>query len=571
MKHKSKNSASRVFKLETNSRTRGKSQEWDSGADPCRDHEGASQPIDLRAAGSKFEQERKERKQIEAQLTQSRARYDALTEMVPLGIALIGADGRYKYVNPIFEKLFGYSLQEIETGRDWFRKAFPESQYRRQAIGAWMESLADPAIETKRPRRYTVRCQDGTEKIIQFRLAPLENGDYFVFYEDFTERRQLEAHLQQTQKMEAIGMLAGGIAHDFNNILAAILGYGELLAFDTQKSTSAWNNLQAILKSTHRAKDLVGQILAFGRQNELNLMPVQISSIVKETLKMLRASLPTTIEIRREIEATDGIVRANPTQMHQVLMNICTNAAHAMRDKGGVLKIGLVRLNEEQVKHLHHPDLKPRKYLKISVSDSGHGIATENLKRIFDPYFTTKEVGEGSGLGLAVVRGIINAHGGAITVDSTLGQGTRFDVYLPEIHKDFSSKTKVAQVYHTGKETVLFVDDEPELVNMSKQMLDLLGYNAVSRTSSLDALKLFQHDPYRFDLVITDMTMPNMTGEKLAGKILAIRPDIPVILCTGYSENISEEAAKRIGISAFMMKPLVMRDLANTIREVLDK
>ena len=488
-----------------------------------------------------------------------------------MGIALIDAEGRYKYVNPVFKKLFGYSLQEIATGRYWFRKAFPEPQYRRQVVGAWINCLADPEIEMKRPRRYAVRCQDGTEKIIQFRLAPLKNGDHYIFYEDFTERRQLEAHLQQTQKMEAIGTLAGGIAHDFNNILAAILGYGELLAFDTPKDTSAWNNLQAILKSTHRAKDLVGQILAFGRQNELNLMPVQISSIVKETLKMLRASLPTTIEIRREIETTDGIIRANPTQVHQVLMNICTNAAHAMRDKGGELRISLVRLNEEQVKQLPQQNLQPRQYLKISVSDTGHGISPENLKRIFDPYFTTKEAGEGSGLGLAVVRGIIQSHGGAIAVDSALGQGTRFDVYLPEIHKDFSTHAKVAQVYHTGKETVLFVDDEPALVNMSKQMLDLLGYHAVSRTSSLDALKLFQHDPYRFDLVITDMTMPNMTGEKLAGKILEIRPDIPVILCTGYSENISEEAAKQMGISAFVMKPLVMRDLANTIREVLDK
>jgi len=541
------------------------------GPASCRDHDGSTEPIDLQAAGSKFGRERKERRQIEAHLKQFRGRCDALMELSPLGIALIDAEGRYKYINPVFKKLFGYSLQEIATGRDWFRKAFPEPQYRRQVIGAWINCLANPEIEMKRPRRYSVRCQDGTEKIIQFRLAPLENGDHYVFYEDFTERRQLEAHLQQTQKMEAIGTLAGGIAHDFNNILAAILGYGELLAFDTPKDTAAWNNLQAILKSTHRAKDLVGQILAFGRQNELNLMPVQISSIVKETLKMLRASLPTTIEIRREIETTDGIIRANPTQMHQVLMNICTNAAHAMREKGGMLRISLVRLHEEQIKQLPHQDLQPRQYLKISVSDTGQGIAPENLTRIFDPYFTTKEAGEGSGLGLAVVRGIIQSHGGAISVDSVLGQGTRFDVYLPEIHKDFSTTTKVSQIYHTGKETVLFVDDEPALVNMSKQMLDLLGYRAVSRTSSLDALKLFQHDPYRFDLVITDMTMPNMTGEKLAGKILEIRPDIPVILCTGYSHNISEEAAKQMGISAFVMKPLVMRDLANTIREVLDK
>ena len=534
------------------------------------DRRFSKRTIDLREA-HKLEQEIKERQRIEGQLRQSEDKFRVLTEMSPLGVSLVGADGRYKYVNPKFKELFGYPMEDIEFRRQWFRKAFPDPEYRRQVKKTWVNSSGDSDIREVRPSTYKVRCYDDTDKIIQFWPVTMAGGDQLVIYEDVTERKQLEAHLQQAQKMEAIGTLAGGIAHDFNNILAAILGYGELLAFDMQKDTSAWHNLQAVLKSTHRAKDLVGQILAFSRQNELNLMPVLISSITKETLKMLRASLPTTIEIRRKIEITDGVINANPTQIHQVLMNLCTNAAHAMREKGGVLGVGLSRINEDQAKQLSHPDLKTRSYLKISVSDTGHGMTTGKLKRIFDPYFTTKSAGQGTGLGLAVVRGIVKAHGGAITVESSPDKGSLFEVYLPEIQEEISPQSLNTQAYRTGQETILFVDDEQALVTMSEQMLDLLGYRAVTKTSSIEAFELFQHDPYRFDLVITDMTMPNMTGEKLAGKLLEIRPDIPVILCTGYSERFTEQRAKKLGISAYVMKPLVMRDLANTIRDVLDK
>ena len=571
MKHINKETVGRVLKLEKECLSREESAERDLNHIDNLDRCVSERTIGLREAITKLEQEVKERKRIEAQLRQSEEKFRVLTEMSPLGVSLIGADGRYKYVNPKFKELFGYPMEEIESGREWFRKAFPEPQYRRQAIGSWINSHGDSDMGEVHPRTYKVRCYDDTDKIIQFRPVTMQGGDQFVIYEDITERKQLEAHLQQAQKMEAIGTLAGGIAHDFNNILAAILGYGELLAFDMQKDTAAWQNLQAVLKSTHRAKDLVGQILGFSRQNELNLIPVRISSIIKETLKMLRASLPTTIEIRRKIETTDCIVNANPTQIHQVLMNLCTNAAHAMRDNGGVLEVTLSRFYEEKAKPLPHPDLQTGSYLKISVSDTGHGMTTGELKRIFDPYFTTKEAGQGTGLGLAVVRGIIKAHGGAITVESSPDKGSLFEVYLPEIQKEVSTQSKNVEAYLTGQETILFVDDEQALVTMSKQMFDLLGYHVVTKTSSIEAFELFQHDPYRFDLVITDMTMPNMTGEKLAGKILEIRPDIPVILCTGYSEQITEQRARDLGISAFVMKPMVMKDLANKIRDVLDK
>jgi PAS domain S-box-containing protein len=512
-----------------------------------------------------------DRKTAEEILKNEKEKFRILTELSPLGISLIGADGRYKYVNPKFMELFGYPMEEISSGKEWFRKAFPVPQYRRQVIGTWISDLREAAVAEVRPRTYTVVCHDGTHKTIHFRPVTMEGGDQFVIYEDVTERKRLENHLQQAQKMEAIGTLAGGIAHDFNNILAAILGYGELLAYEMQKDTSAWQNLQAVLKSSHRAKDLVGQILAFSRQNELNLMPVQISSIVKETLKMLRASLPTTIEIRRKIETTDGIVNANPTQIHQVLMNLCTNAGHAMRDRGGVLEVSLGRIKVDKKQHFAHPDVEPGDFLKLRVSDTGHGMTADTIERIFDPYFTTKEAGEGTGLGLAVVQGIVRSHGGVVTVKSAPEKGSVFEVYLPEIQKKITAKPDSVKAYRTGQETILFVDDEQTLVTMSKQMLELLGYQAVTRTSSIEAFELFQHDPYRFDLIITDMTMPNMTGEKLAGKVLDIRPDIPVILCTGYSEQITEQRAKELGIKAFLMKPLVMKDLADKIRDVLDR
>jgi PAS domain S-box-containing protein len=561
----------RLAELELESRRREQTEARAAKLNNELEQRVAERTSDLREIIKLLKLEIAERKGIEDQLRVSENKFRILTELSPLGVSLIGSDGRYKYVNPRFVEIFGYAPAEIPTGRDWFRKAFPEIGLRRQAVAAWIHDLKEAEVGEVRPRIYEVRCGDGSDKTIHFRPVTMEGGDQFVIYEDVTERRRLEAHLQQAQKMEAIGTLAGGIAHDFNNILAAILGYGELLAFDMPKDTPAWQNLQAVLKSCHRAKDLIGQILAFSRQNELNSMPVRVSAIVKEALKMLRASLPATIEIRRNIETPDGIVYANATHIHQVLMNLCTNAGHAMREKGGVLGVKVSRFNAEPSEQLPHPDLKPGTYLKLSVSDTGHGMTAEQMQRIFDPYYTTKDAGEGTGLGLAVVQGIVRAHGGAVKVKSSPAKGSVFDVYLPEMQKEIITQKEPLQPYLTGHETILFVDDEQALVTMSKQMLELLGYKAVTRSSSLEAYDLFRHDPAGFDLVITDMTMPNMTGETLARKILAIRPDIPVILCTGYSEQITEQRAKDMGIQAFVMKPLIMRDLAGTIREVLDK
>jgi CheY-like chemotaxis protein len=377
----------------------------------------------------------------------------------------------------------------------------------------------------------------------------------------------------QRQKLEAIGTLAGGIAHDFNNILAAIMGYAELIGWEVPQTSKAGDNLRELLKAGCRARDLVQQILTFSRQSKQERKPIEIGPIIKETLKLLKASLPSSIEIKQEIEKDIGKIEADPTQIHQVLMNLCTNAGHAMSDHGGVLEVRLSHVDLDATTAAQSPNILPGSYIRLSVSDTGHGMSPEVFERIFDPYFTTKTVGKGSGLGLAVVDGIVKSHRGAITVDSKPGKGTTFHVYFPRIdHADGVRDTQEGEsLVLGGNERILFIDDEQTLVDVGKQILRQLGYQVTIRTSSIEALKLFRAHPQQFDLVITDMTMPNMMGDKLAKELMGIRADIPIVLCTGFSEHITEEAAKEIGIREFAMKPLVTSDLAKTIRRALDR
>ncbi|MDX2498891.1 MAG: ATP-binding protein, partial [Deltaproteobacteria bacterium] len=362
----------------------------------------------------------------------------------------------------------------------------------------------------------------------------------------------------------------GGIAHDFNNILSAVIGYTEIALADVPQDTSQQRNLQEVLKAGSRAKDLVKQILTFSRQTEQELKPVQINQIIRETLKLLRASLPTTIKISHDIQS-DSAVLADSTQIHQVIMNLCTNAAHAMRSSGGQLNIELsdVVLGGSFIEQ--HPYLTPGVFIKLQVSDSGDGMEKVILDRIFDPFFTTKERGEGTGMGLAVVLGIVKSHGGTITVESEPQKGSTFNVLLPVILQEVDHDIQTTAPIPTGTERILFIDDEKSLVDLGQQILERLGYDVSIRTSSVEALELFMEQPEKFDLVITDMTMPNMTGDELAARLMNIRADIPVILCTGYSERISRERAHGLGIKEFVLKPIVMRELAKTVRKVLDK
>ncbi|MDT8285325.1 MAG: ATP-binding protein, partial [Thermovirgaceae bacterium] len=387
---------------------------------------------------------------------------------------------------------------------------------------------------------------------------------------DITFQKRLESQLQQVQKMEAIGTLAGGIAHDFNNILGAIMGYAEMALLDASEEHKVRYCVDQVLKASYRAKDLVKQILAFSRQSDQEKRPLQITPIVKETLKMLRAFIPATIEIRHRLEADSAIVEADPTHIHQILMNLSTNAQYAMHDKGGILEISLrtVDLNPDEA--AGHADLKPGSYLELSVSDTGDGMDPETRERIFDPYFTTKKKGVGTGMGLAVVHGIVKDHRGAITVQSELGKGTQFDVFFPIADKPVKAAGNEFKPLPGGTEHILLVDDEEPLVRLVKGMLEKLGYRVSARSSSLEALEAFRAHPDRFDLVITDMTMPNMTGEILAQKLMAVRPSIPVVLCTGYSERVTDTKVKSLGIRELIMKPILIREMAFTLRRILD-
>jgi CheY-like chemotaxis protein len=374
--------------------------------------------------------------------------------------------------------------------------------------------------------------------------------------------------------MEALGTLAGGIAHDFNNILTGVIGHAEMASFKTDEESPVRHHILQVLDAGSRAKDLVKQILAFSRQTEQEYSPVEVGIIVKEALKLLRASLPTTIEIIRDIAPDTGLVLADPTQVHQVLMNLCSNAAHAMRETGGSLNVSLgeVDLDSTDVSLCSH--LEPGRYLKLEVADTGHGMARETLERIFDPFFTTKRQGEGTGMGLSVVYGIVKSHCGAIYASSEPGRGSRFTVLLPVVGKvqQVGSEVPVPQFCCPGgSEHILLVDDEEALVSVGREIMQHLGYRVTPMTSSSAALEAFRTQPDTFDLVVTDQTMPQMTGIELAKSLFQTRPGLPIILCTGYSDIVSSETAIAAGIREFMTKPYVLRDFALTIRRVLDE
>jgi len=384
------------------------------------------------------------------------------------------------------------------------------------------------------------------------------------------EKKAIEAQLHHSQQLESIGNLAGGIAHDFNNILSSVIGYTELAIDDAEKGTPLEDNLQEVYTAGKRARDLVRQILAFARQSDEEIKPIQVATIVNEVLKFIRSSIPTSIEIKQNIES-GSLIMGNATQVHQILMNLFTNAAHAMEGEGGILELSLKDVVMDSGVNREKLDLKPGGYIEIKVSDTGVGIAPEIIGSIFDPYFTTKGPGKGTGMGLATVLGIVERYGGKISVDSKPGQGTLFTIYLPITKKHQEHRPYQSELLPKGKGRILFVDDEAPIAKMGAQVLERLGYTVSIRTSSLEALELFRSKPNDFDLVITDMTMPNMGGDELAAELMRIRSDIPVILCTGYSKKISDESAAQIGIKAFAYKPVVKADLAKIVRKVLDE
>ncbi len=415
--------------------------------------------------------------------------------------------------------------------------------------------------------------KDGTTFFVAVNAKRIDIGDgpplILTTEYDITERKKLESKLIQAQKMEAIGILAGGIAHDFNNILTAIMGFSDLILADVKKGSTMEGDILEIVTAAKRARDLINQVLVFARQTDEKLIPMRLDMVANEVLKLIRSSIPTSIEIKSKIESKSRI-EGNPTQCHQIFMNLCTNAAYAMENEGGILEISVRDIDIKPNASIAKGDLSPGEYVKIAIKDTGVGIPNNIIKSIFDPYFTTKPPGEGTGLGLSVVHGIVESYGGKILVDSMPNIGTEFTIFIPIVKRSEKHVSEQKQDLPKGTEHILVVDDEIAITKVLSRTLQQLGYSITRRNSSLEALELFKIKPNHFDLVITDMTMPNMTGDKLAIEIISIRPSIPVILCTGYSKNITTEKVLETGIRALVHKPIINADLARTIRTVLD-
>ena len=446
------------------------------------------------------------------------------------------------------------------------------AKVRRQAID---QILTNKSLihydEARNEKHYRIRLfpvMDTQGEVVQIALFSRDITEGMQAKE---EKKKLQAQLIQAQKMEAIGTLAGGIAHDFNNILGAIIGYAEI-ARDATNPTETFivKSLNKVLEAGNRAAALVKQILTFSRQTDIDRVPVNIGHVVKEAVNFLRPSLPSTITIKQNINSATNHILGNPTQMKQIVINLCTNAFHAMEQHGGTLEIVLKDCVFSRQDILHHPGIHPGRFVELTVSDSGQGIQPEILNKIFEPYFTTKNVGKGTGMGLAIVHGIVKSYSGFITCESELEKGSTFHVFLPVMYKKGAIETSREQEITGGNESLLLIDDEKLLAEMGKSILEQLGYTITVHTSSLEALADFQHQPDRFDLVITDQTMPGMTGSDLAQQMLRIRPDLPMILCTGYSSIITEEQVLEMGIKGYALKPFTKRTLATLIRKVLD-
>jgi len=509
-----------------------------------------------------------ERKRAEEALRHSEERFSKAFHISPSPTIISTLDdGRYIDVNESFLRMLGY-LREEMIGHTAAKLNVWASYDDRKKAGQKLSAQGFLRGELLHLRN---KSGDIRYTLLSAEIITLNNEKYVlsIFY-DITDQRKLENQLRQNQKMEAIGTLAGGIAHDFNNILSAVIGYTEMAQGEADAGEHLRHYLEQIHKAGERARDLVRQILAFSRRHEQEREPVMIAPIIREGIKLLRSSLPSTIQIVRSITTAPTLILADSTQIHQVLMNLCTNAAHAMREKGGILDIQLKKEKVVAARALHPFDLKAGEYVKLTVSDTGRGIDPAIMERIFDPFFTTKGPGEGTGLGLSVVYGIVRDHGGAIDVESDPGRGTAVSVYFPLKDTEEPLLEQLTETTLGGNERILFVDDEPALVELGGIMLSSMGYRVTSSTNSSEALKIFRAGSRDFNLVITDMTMPDMRGDELAREILKLRPDIPIILCSGFSDMISEEKARELGIRRFIMKPFLKKEMARAIREVLD-
>jgi PAS domain S-box-containing protein len=516
------------------------------------------------------------RRLSETNLRESEERYRKTVDAAPYSITITRAiDGRYLQVNDFFVQITGYRPEEVlgRTPMELDLLVDPQDRDR------FLKIVADKGEVDSFELQYRGKGGQVIDALLSARPLRIGGEDCLLaVVTDITEKKKtlreregLEKQLQQALKMEALGTLAGGIAHDFNNILAIILGNAEMALCESPTDSKLKFSLDQIIEAGGHAKELVKQILNFSRQSRKELRPVKTSPIIKEALKLIRASLPSTIEIHQKIFCEKDIVLSDPTQIYQILMNLCTNSLHALRNQGGILNIELTNTILAEADLRDWPQLKAGSYLKLLVQDTGRGMSPEVLERIFDPYYTTKEKGVGTGLGLAVVQTIVQEHGGAIQVRSTEGRGTTAVILVPIIEKGAAPYLAPLESPLGRDESVLFIDDEEWIVDLGVRMLQHLGYRVTGKTSSLGALDLFRGNPQSFDLVISDMTMPQMTGDKLAEELLRLRADLPIILMTGFSDLINEAQAREKGIRALVYKPLAMNQIAVLIRQILDQ
>ena len=508
-----------------------------------------------------------DRKRAEAARRESEEKFRALVEKSPLGIALIADDGHYKYINPQFSTIFGYTIEDIPDGKAWFKKSYPNKEYRQNVIKAWIDDLKQINGGQARSRIFTVTCKDGLQKKIHFRSVAMENRDQLVICEDVTEKLTLEKQLLQAQKFEAIGTLAGGIAHDFNNLLMGIQGRASLMSVDLDPFHSHQEHIKSIEACIRSATDLTMQLLGFARGGKYEVKPININQLVLNSATMFSRTRKE-IKIHTKMRQSPLVVEADRGQIEQVLLNIYVNAWQAMPDGGELyVETSSVMLDDN---YCNPYEAKPGRYAKVSVTDTGIGMNEDTRRQIFDPFFTTKEKSRGTGLGLASAYGIIKNHGGIITVYSERNHGTTFNIYLQISEKEVYQETATEGAMLKGSETILLVDDEDIIIDVGQAMLKKLGYGVVISKSGLAAIEKIKDFGSEIDLVIIDLIMPGMDGGKTFDRIREIHPQMPVLLSSGYAINRQATEILQRGCNGFIQKPFNIAELSQKIGNILE-
>jgi two-component system cell cycle sensor histidine kinase/response regulator CckA len=508
-----------------------------------------------------------ERKRVEEVVHREKEKFRVLVEESPFGVSMVDKDGHYRYINPKFVEIFGYTLDDTPTGREWFRRAFPDPEYRHQVISTWISDLEGETPDESRPRSFTVTCKDGSNKVILFRPVTVGLKDQFIIYEDITEKKYLEEQLQLAQKMEALGTLAGGIAHNFNNMLMGIMGNVSLALLDTDSKKPQYEKLKNIEKLVESGSKLTSQLLGYAREGIYEIRPLSLNRLVKETSETF-GTAKKEIRIIRYLAQDLSAIEADQGQIEQALWNLYVNAADAITGSGDLILKTRNVTNMNMAGKQYNP--RPGNYVLLTVTDSGIGMDKKTMHHIFEPFFTTKGVGKGTGLGLASVYGIIKAHDGYIDVDSQKGHGTTFKIYLPASNRKVTGKAELVQEPVKGSETVLLVDDEETIIDVGRQMLEKMGYTVLVARSGKDSIEIYRVHMEAIHMVILDMIMPEMSGGETYDQIRKINPYAKVLLSSGYSKDSRATEILARGCNGFIQKPYTMKGLSLRIREILN-